>query len=107
MLIEVRKAAFALRRNESKETSDTVEEEEDENVENDNTTLPPISEEWKSWYPQEGLGWCRYGVPSDDPSPYWVTATITDGPTDVETPFHEDWKSKKDKKSTGRALQRD
>jgi hypothetical protein len=53
MLNEVRKAALALRRNESKETSDTVEEEEDENVENNNTTLPPISEEWKSWYPQE------------------------------------------------------
>jgi hypothetical protein len=53
----------------------------------------------------EWLGWCRYGVPCDDPTTFWVTATIADGPVDDVAPFVDDGKSKK--KSTSRASQRE
>jgi hypothetical protein len=109
MLNEVRKAAFSLRKNKSKDTTENNEEEEEDNnnVENNNNMAIMISEEWESWYPQEWLGWCRYGVPSDDPTQLWVTATITDGPVNNETPLKDEGKNKKDKKSIGRASQRD
>jgi hypothetical protein len=103
ILNEVRKAAFALRKNKSNNIEE--EEEENSNMENNNNNTLMISEEWESWYPQEWLGWCRYGVPCDYPTPYWVTASIADGPVDDVAPFVDDGKSKK--KSNSRATQRE
>ena len=107
MLNEVRKAAFGLRKYKSKEPCENNDEEDDKTVEQKNTTLPLISEEWESWYPQEWLGWCRYGVPSDDPTEFWVKATISNGPTEMEQPFTNDQVEEICLKPTGRAMQRD
>ena len=104
MLEEVRKAAFGLRKNKAKDTSVDPEEEEEELDENN---LPVLSEEWETWYPQEWIGWCMYGTPSEKPSEFWAHQPVSNGPTDVESYYTDDKGKRKIKKPHGRVMQRD
>jgi hypothetical protein len=103
MLDEVRKAAFLLHKSKSK-TENVDNEEEDE--EHDGSTLPVVREEWEMWYPQEWIGWCMYGLPSDKPTEYWVHQPVSDGPTDVESYYTDPKGNRKIKKPHGRTTQR-
>ena len=66
-----------------------------------------IVETWKSWYPQEWVGWVMYGVPSENPTEPWVNQPISDGPTDVDTYFTDEKGMKSSKRPPGRTNQRE
>lgn len=100
MLNEVRKAAFAQRKSRAKI------DEEDDHEEQNSAFLPAVSEDWENWYPQEWIGWVRFGVPSDHPNEYWVNQPVSDGPSEVENYLVDDKGVRKNKKPHGRSEQR-
>ena len=59
-----------------------AQDEEEEDIDESNSLV--IAEEWETWYPQEWIGWCLYGVPSEKPTEFWVHQPVSNGPTDVE-----------------------
>jgi hypothetical protein len=107
MLTEVRKEAFAKRFNRGDKVSNAssdVIDDEDEVEGGGNVT---IVETWKSWYPQEWVGWVIYGVPSENLTEHWVNQPISDGPTDVDTYFTDEKGMKSSKRRPGRTNQRE
>jgi hypothetical protein len=103
MLDEVRKAAYLLHKSKSKQEAGEQEEEDDDNEGN---SLPVVREDWEIWYPQEWIGWCMYGLPSEKPTEYWVHQPVSDGPTDVESYYTDPQGKRKIKKPPGRINQR-
>jgi hypothetical protein len=100
MLNEVRKAAFALRKSKAKL------DEEDEQDEQVPATSISVAEQWETWYPQEWIGWVRFGIPSDHPNEYWVNQPVSDGPSEDPNYLVDEKGVRKNKKPHGRSVQR-
>jgi hypothetical protein len=106
MITEVRKEAFAKRFNRGDKVSNAssgVIDDEDE-VEGDGNVT--IVETWKSWYPQEWVGWVMYES-SENPTEHWVNQPFSDGFTDVDTYFTDEKGMKSSKRPPGRTNQRE
>jgi hypothetical protein len=104
MLDEVRKAAFGMRKTKAKDST-AEQEEEEEDIDESNALV--ITEQWETWYPQEWIGWCMYGVPSEKPTEFSVHQPVSNGPTDVESYFTDEMGRRKIRKAPGRMDQRE